>query len=103
MQWKNEARTEMLLGHPFFRFHCACQAQPVSVSANNAPCCRTACSSPPAQELKQNLLGASRDIKQPPPGFYREAKAAWRQCHQMHTSGHWQGSQMAEEDATSCI
>lgn len=56
MQWKNEVRTAMLLGHPLFPFHCACQAQPISVSANNTLCCTTACSSPLGHELKQKLL-----------------------------------------------
>lgn len=54
----------MLLGHPLFPFHCACQAQPISVSANNAPCCTTAYSSPTGHELKQKLLAAPRDMQQ---------------------------------------
>lgn len=60
MQWKNEVRTAILPGHPLFPFHCACQAQPISVSADNAPCCSMACSSPLGHELKEKLLAAPR-------------------------------------------
>jgi len=55
MQWKNEVRTEMFLGHPLFPFHCACQARPICVSANNAPCGSSAtCSSLQGRSWSRN-------------------------------------------------